>query len=131
MSTDSLTQFGTNYCVIDVDNLFICSTLEDEILILGNKPNLWIKIAQDAQSFGLSIQPGRNFHKYSGGEQVILCCLLLMYLLPSPSLPILLVRVLETLSSHNRVLLAKFFAKRLPHTQVFTLTLDGPHAAFA
>ena len=131
MSTNSLTQFGANYCVIDVDNLFICSTLEDEILILGNKPYLWTKIAQDAQSFDLSIQAGRNFHSYSGGEQVILCCLLLMHLLPNPCPPLLLVRVLETLSNQNRALLSKLFAKRLPYTQIFTLTLDGPHVAFA
>lgn len=128
---DSITEFGSVYCVLDIDNLFICTTLEDEILVLGGAPALWTRIAQDARLFDLVIQPGRNLYSYSGGEQAILGCVLLMHLLPQNSCPVLLVRVLETLSSTNRNVLAKLFAQRLPRAQIFTLTQDGPHVAFA
>jgi hypothetical protein len=131
MTMDGLATFGNRVCLIDIHNLFVCTTLEDEILVLGGAASLFARIVDDARPFGLIPRPGRKLHSYSGGEQAILCCLLLMHLLPPTPRPILLVRVLETLSARNRKLLIRLFATSLPQTQIFTLTTDGPHALSA
>ena len=131
MTLDSIAAFGNRFCLIDTHNLFVCTTLEDEILVLGGDSSLFAHLVDDARPFGLIPRPGRKLHSYSGGEQAILCCLLLMHLLPPTPRPILLVRVLETLSARNRNLLIQLFAARRPQTQIFTLAADGPHALSA
>ena len=131
MNPDTIATFGADYCVIDTHNLFVCATLEDEILILGDDQSLFADLVDDARRFGLTPEPRRQLQSYSGGEQAILACLLLMRLSFPITRPILLVHVLETLSSRNRDLLLRFFALRRPQTRLFTLTADGPHALSA
>ena len=126
MSFATLAEYGRNYCVIDTHNLFVGTTLEDEILLLGAGDELFSVIAQECSCFGLQLEPGRKLSSYSGGEQSIICCLLLMNLLPKERLCILLVHVLETLSPRNRSLLLDRFAVLLPAASLSVLTKDGP-----
>lgn len=131
MNPDSISTFGANFCVIDTHNLFVCATLEDEILVLGGAADIFPRIVDDARVFGLIPRPRRWLNSYSGGEQAILCCLLLMRLPPPTPRPILLVRILETLSARNRDILTRLFASRMPQAALFTLSSDGPHALHA
>ncbi|NLW80759.1 MAG: hypothetical protein GXY42_03690 [Desulfovibrionales bacterium] len=131
MTHDTIAEFGAGYCVIDIHSLFVCATLEDEILVLGAGDALFADLKTDALSFGFVPDRGRRLDSYSGGEQAILCCLLLMRLLPRDPLQIMLVRVLETLSPKNRELLLLKFATMLPAATLFTLTPSGPRAIHA
>ncbi len=127
MSCAILARYGQDYCVIDTHNLFVGTTLEDEILLLGGRDELFGRIADECESFGLRLAPERKFSSYSGGEQIIICCLLLMHLLPDGA-RILLVHALETLSPRNRELLLERFAASLPGAALFSLTESGPQA---
>ncbi len=126
MSCVVLAEYGHDYCVIDTHNLFIGTTLEDEILLLGADDALIEVMIRECAGFGLRLEAGRKLSSYSGGEQAIICCLLLMNLLPKKSLRVLLVHVLETLSPRNRETLLERFAARLPASRLFSLTPDGP-----
>ena len=126
MSFATLAEYGRDYCVIDTHNLFVGTTLEDEILLLGADDELFSVIAQECSRFGLRLEPGRKLPSYSGGEQSIICCLLLMNLLPKERLRVLLVHVLETLSPRNRSLLLDRFAALPPAASLSVLTEDGP-----
>ncbi len=125
MSCATLVRYGQDYCVIDTHNLFVGTTLEDEILLLGGPDDLFGVIADGCGNFGLRLAPGRRLSSYSGGEQIIICCLLLMNLMPD-GVRILLVHALETLSPGNRELLLDSFASTLPTASLFTLTENGP-----
>ena len=131
MNSDSTGSFWADFCVIDTHNLFVCATLEDEILVLGGDADVFPRLVDDARAFGLVPRPRRRLDSYSGGEQAILCCLLLMRLLPPSPRPILLVRILETLSARNRDILLRLFAANRPRAALFTLTPSGPHALHA
>jgi hypothetical protein len=126
MSFATLEEYGRDYCVIDTHNLFVGTTLEDEILLLGAEGELFSVIARECSRFGVQLEPGRKLPSYSGGEQSIICCLLLMNLLPRERLSILLVHVLETLSPRNRSLLLDRFDALLPAASLSVLTEDGP-----
>ncbi len=126
MSVATLAEYGRDYCVIDTHNLFVGTTLEDEILLLGAGDELFSAIARECSRFGLQLERGRKLSSFSGGEQSIICCLLLMNLLPKESISILLVHVLETLSPRNRNLLLDRFAALLPAASLSTLTKNGP-----
>ncbi|SFK04176.1 hypothetical protein SAMN04488082_112101 [Desulfomicrobium apsheronum] len=126
MSFATLAEYGRDHCVIDTHNLFVGTTLEDEILLLGADDGLFSDIARECSLFGLQLERGRRLSSYSGGEQSIICCLLLMHLLPKERLSILLVHVLETLSQRNRELLLDRFAALIPDASIFFLTEEGP-----
>jgi hypothetical protein len=87
LSCAALEKYGQDYCVIDTHNLFVGTTLEDEVLLLGGDAGLFTDIARECSRFGLQLAPGRKLSSYSGGEQSIICCLLLMSLLPKDTPP--------------------------------------------
>jgi hypothetical protein len=126
MSPSALALHGRDFCVIDTSNLFVGTTLEDELLLLGSGDEALGRVRSECAPFGLHPEPGRKLASYSGGEQAIICCLLLMTLLPATPQRILLVHVLETLSPRNREKLLRRFAETLPRAALFTLTFDGP-----
>lgn len=126
MNDSPLALYGRDYCVIDMHNLFVGTTLEDELLILGADEGLASGIRRDGVRFGLHLEPGRRLASCSGGEQVIICCLLLAALLPKTPVRILLVHVLETLSPRNRELILDMFQTALPEAALFTMTQTGP-----
>ncbi len=128
MNHNQLADQGLDYCVIDTHNLFVCATLEDEILVLGGKPELLASLAAQCQNLGVSLEPRRKLASYSGGEQAIICALLLLALLPKQPVRVLFVHLLETLSPANRKKLVHAFSSSLPEAELFSLTPQGPKA---
>lgn len=126
MTQSALTRFGADHCVIDMHNLFVGTTLEDELLLLGADGSALPEIRHQCDGFGLRLDPARRLASYSGGEQAIICCLTLMALLPHKPVRILLVHVLETLSPRNREALVGRFRAALPWAELFTLTGEWP-----
>ena len=127
MTATPVAVHGHEFCVIDMGNLFVGTTLEDELLLLGAEGSL-PEISRECAAFGVRLETGRKLSSYSGGEQAIICCLTLMALLPREPLSILLVHVLETLSARNRSRLVARFQSALPEAALFTLSGDGPQA---
>lgn len=121
-----LATYGRDYCVIDMHNLFVGTTLEDELLLLGADDGTLDRLRRECAELGVRLDPGRQLSSYSGGEQAIICCLTLIALLPRQPLRILLVHVLETLSPRNRELLLDRFAAALPSAGLFTLAAAEP-----
>ena len=126
MNDSPLALYGRDYCVIDMQNLFVGTTLEDELLILRADDGLASGIRNEGVRFGLHLEPGRRLDSCSGGEQAIVCCLLLTALLPKTPVRILLVHVLETLSPRNRELILNMFQTARPEASLFTMTQTGP-----
>jgi hypothetical protein len=129
VNTSTIATYGSAYCVIDTDNLFVGTTLEDELLLLGADESVLADIREDCARLGLQVDAGRKLATYSGGEQAIIGCLTLMRLLPREPLRILLVHVLETLSPRNRELLLRRFDSVLPAARLFTLEAGAPREA--
>ena len=126
MTPSPLARFGADHCVIDMHNLFVGTTLEDELLLLGADGSALPEIRRRCEGFGVRLDPARRLSSYSGGEQAIICCLTLMALLPAGPLRILLVHVLETLSPRNRAALVRLFRETMPQATLFTLTGAAP-----
>lgn len=125
--TPPVEAFGETHCVIDQSNLFVSATLEDELLLLDAPEGALTRLQEICVRFGFQPEPKRPFSSYSGGEQAILCCALLMLLVPD-GVPVLLVHVLETLSERNRALLRQAFDEFLPASPLLVLRTEGPHA---
>ena len=119
-------QLAQDYCILDTHNLFVCTTLEDEILVLGGKQELLTGLAGQCCNFGFSLEAHRKLLSYSGGEQAIICALLLLALLPKQPVRILFVHLLETLSATNKKRLIHTFCSTLPEAELFCLTPQGP-----
>ena len=126
VTASPLAEHGRDFCVIDMHNLFVGTTLEDELLLLGADDGTLETLRRECMPFGVRLEAGRALASYSGGEQAIVCCLTLMALLPREPLRILLVHVLETLSPRNRELLLDRFAAALPEAGLFTLAGSTP-----
>jgi hypothetical protein len=118
--------YGQDFCIIDMHNLFVGTTLEDELLLLGDGERTLPEIRRECAAFGVRLETGRRLSSYSGGEQAIICCLTLMTLLPREPLRILMVHVLETLSPRNRDLLLNRLRTALPHAGLFVLSGGKP-----
>lgn len=125
--TPPVEAFGETHCVIDQSNLFVSATLEDELLLLDAPEGALARLQEICVRFGFQPEPKRPFSSYSGGEQAILCCTLLMLLVPD-GVPVLLAHVLETLSERNRALLRQTFDEFLPASPLLVLGAEGPHA---
>lgn len=126
MNASPLVTYGQTYCVIDTHNLFICTTLADELLVLGVSDDARQNLSDAAKTFQIELDPDRLLSSYSGGEQIIVCALLLGALLPTPCPPILFVHALETLSARKAGLLLDNMRRALPDARFFTLAPDGP-----
>ncbi|KAF5060813.1 hypothetical protein DSECCO2_321810 [anaerobic digester metagenome] len=129
VNASTLAEHGRDHCVIDMHNLFVGTTLEDELLLLGAGEGAFADIGRECALFGVRIEPARTLSSYSGGEQAIICCLTLMALLPRRPLRILLVHILETLSPRNREMLLDRFATVLPEATILTLVGNEPKPA--
>ncbi|NLS77192.1 MAG: hypothetical protein GXY76_08035 [Chloroflexi bacterium] len=116
---DLLAAYGGDYLVVDFNHLFISSTLREEAWLLrqGDDPALIARVVEQAQSFGIhNAAADRELGTYSGGEQAILACLLLLAATEAKGLcgvRVLLYNVLDSLSGDNRrALVARFLAAR-------------------
>ena len=66
MYHNQLAALAQDYCILDTHNLFVCTTLEDEILVLGGKQELLTGLAGQCCNFGFSLET----HFF---QEVILC----------------------------------------------------------
>jgi hypothetical protein len=126
MNADPVQVFGHAFCVIDSHNLFVCATLEDELLVLGADAELFGTIQDAARPFHLHVEPRRRLDAYSGGERTIICALLLAHVLPPSPRDILFVHALESLSRQNRATLLSLFASMRPEIGLFNLVSGSP-----
>lgn len=126
MTSALLRTYEEHYCVIDMHNLFVATTLRDEVLLLDGSSARLPDVLAAAETLGVRPAADRRLASYSGGEQALLCCAMLMTLLPTATPAILLVHVLGTLSQRNRDLVLSTFARTMPDTRLYTLDPTGP-----
>jgi hypothetical protein len=143
----TLRDYGQEYLILDFNHLFVAATLHEEVWLLRgqNDTAILADILDEAAQFNLTaISADRDLESYSGGEQVILACLLVLAMVRSGAYPdtkVLLINMLESLSEKNRsTMLEKFararhryrlrpFTRRLD--QIEELTLAEPDSAHA
>ena len=103
-----LDRYAKNFLVLEINHLFISSTLREEIWLLQKKDDadLLGRIMEKSRNYGLEeIGADRNVETYSGGQKAIIACLLVMAAVDFRrirNLRILLVNVLESISTENR-----------------------------
>lgn len=130
--TDSVLQeFDECFLILDFNHLFIASTLHEEMWLLQTRDDrdLIAKIIQDAEEFHIyGVQEDREIDTYSGGEQAILGCLLIIALIKGKqvyNIHILLYNVLGSISSANRTILLQKFPTLWLHNQIKLYTNEG------
>lgn len=115
-----------HYFSIDWNNLFVSSTLHDELLLFSSTPGeTYVTIKNECAEYGIVLDQYRSLDTYSGGEQAIICCLFLCALLPRKPLRILFVHVLETLSMPNKERIIAHFHRVLPQAVLFSACPEG------
>ena len=103
-----LDRYAKNFLVLEINHLFISSTLREEIWLLQKKDDadLLGRIMEKSRNYGLEeIGADRNVETYSGGQKAIIACLLVMAAVDCRrirNLRILLINVLESISTENR-----------------------------
>jgi hypothetical protein len=110
-----LDKYGDSHLILDFNHLFISSSIREEVWLLQRKNDSalidWI-IQQAAEFKFLEVDPDRNFTTYSGGQQVILGCLLTIALIREREcrgVKFLLNNVLDSVSDDNRAKLMRSF----------------------
>ena len=127
-----LDRYAEEFLVLEINHLFVSSTLREEIWLLQRKDDaeLLKRIIGRARNFHLTeIAADRNFETYSGGQKAIIACLLVMAAVDRRNirnLRILLINVLESISGENRrQLIADFRQLRTTHRiRVYTGDLE-------
>ena len=123
-----LNNHSCQYLILDYNHLFVSSSLREEIWLLRRKNDAAIlsQVLAAAQPFGIrKVSADRALATYSGGEQAILACLLIMSFIEVnqlSGLQLLLINVLESISSNNRINLLKIF-KNLNRTHALKCLL--------
>jgi hypothetical protein len=117
-----LAEHGEEYLVLDFNHLFISSTLREEVWLLRQRddPAIVAQVIAEAGEFGLrGVRAERELHAYSGGEQAILACLLILATVEAAGVQgckLLLYGLLESLSVENREkLLARLAQSQSSH----------------
>jgi len=110
-----LDRYDSGYLIVDFNHPFIASTLREEIWLLEHRDDLAMLegIAQEAAAFQIApVDEDRDIDTYSGGEKVILACLLMLAVIRARrvrGIKLLLSNVIDSLSENNReILLEKF-----------------------
>ena len=107
--------YSRQYLVLDYNHLFVSSSLREEIWLLRRKNDAAIltRVLAAAQTFGIrNASADRVLNTYSGGEQAILACMLIVACIEVnhlSGLKLLLISVLESISRSNRINLLKIF----------------------
>ncbi len=123
-----LDTYADAYLVMEINHLFVSSTLREEIWLLQKKndEDFLQQLVNKARAFHLNeVEGDRNFETYSGGQKAILACLLMMTAIAVRNihnLRILLINVFESISEETRRKLSAEF-QRLSGTngiRVFT-----------
>lgn len=128
-----LDRYANDFLVLEVNQLFVATTLREEIWLLQQTEDADIlrRIISQAQQFDLAeIDADRNLDTYSGGQQAIIACLLVMAAIADRrvhDLRLLLVNVLESISRQNRRQLTAAFRqlKTTNGIRIFTGDLEA------
>ena len=126
-----LDQYAHDFLVLEINHLFISSTLREEIWLLRKRedPDFLRHVLFKARDYNLTeIDGDRNFETYSGGQKATLACLVVMAAVgigDIRNLRILLINVLESISGENRRLLTAAL-RELQHTNDIRVFTGGP-----
>ena len=108
--------YDGQYLILDYNHLFVSGSLREEVWLLrrADEPALVSEILEAARSFGIhEASAEKGFDTYSGGQQAILGCLLVMALVRAAGVRdvrLLLSNVLDSISGENRRRLQDLFA---------------------
>lgn len=111
----TLNRLGRSYLVLDVNCLFVAASLREEMWLYLQREDadLLADLSRNAEAFNIrGVTPDRELVTYSGGEQAILACLLILSLVRAlnvKELQVLLCGVLESISRENRRRLCRQF----------------------
>ena len=121
-----LAKWGQTYLILDISCLFVASSLREEVWLYCHRdnPDILVDIERASETFKIrGVNPDRELTTYSGGEQAILACLLMIALIRALNVTktrLLLSGILESVSRDNRLLLRQFFE---PLTQSHQISL--------
>ncbi len=112
-----LDAYDGEYLILDYNHLFVSGSLREEVWLLRrvDEPALVAEILDAARAFGIhEASAERGFDTYSGGQQAILGCLLVMALVRAAGVrgvKLLLNNVMDSISRENRQRLQALFAE--------------------
>ena len=112
-----LDAYGGQYLILDYNHLFVSGSLREEVWLLrgADEPVVVAEILESARSFGIhDASAEKDFDSYSGGQQAILSCLLVMAVVRTAGLRgvrLLLSNVMDSISGNNRRRLRMLFAE--------------------
>jgi len=111
----TLSRLGRSYLVVDVHCLFVAASLREEMWLYLQQEDagLLANMSRFGAEFNIrGVTPDRELITYSGGEQAILACLLILSLIRAQDVKgvqLLLCGVLESVSHENRQRLCQHF----------------------
>ena len=111
-----LDTYDRDFLILDCNHLFVSGSLREEVWLLrrADEPALVSEILEAARDFGIrEASAEKGFDTYSGGQQAILGCLLVMALVRAADrrgVRLLLSNVLDAVSGANRRRLQELFA---------------------
>jgi hypothetical protein len=110
-----LKDFGKEYLVLEYNHLFVSDTIREEIWLFQGKNDTELikEILEASAAFSiLDADADRPFHTYSGGQQAILACLLVMAAIRAgkqQGVKLLLHNIIDSISEENRGILYERF----------------------
>ena len=111
-----LDRYAGDFLILDYNHLFVSGSLREEVWLLRQADDqaLVAEILQSARAFGIhEASAEKGFDTYSGGQQAILGCLLIMALIRAAGVRdvrLLLSDVMDSVSGENRGRLQSLFA---------------------
>lgn len=127
-----LNQYGNDYLVLDYNHLFVSDSIREEVWLLRGKDDAKVigEIIQAAREFNIHDASGdRAFYTYSGGQQAILGCLLVLTAIRAGKIQgrkLLLNNILNSISEENQLKLHRWFGRvRDTHAVRFFMTDNG------
>ena len=110
-----LNDYGDEYLLLEYNHLFVSDTIREEIWLFRRKNDtrLIAEIIDAAAELGIpDAEADRTFHTYSGGQQAILACLIVIAAIrkaKQQGVKLLLHNVIDSISEQNRSILYKRF----------------------
>ena len=127
-----LKDYGDEYLLLDYNHLFVSDTIREEIWLFQRKNDIRLiaEIIDAAAEFGIpDADADRTFHTYSGGQQAILACLLVIAAIRTAKqqgVKLLLHNVIDSISQENRSILYERFQEiRETNSVDLYYTLNG------
>jgi hypothetical protein len=116
-----LDKYSDGFLILEFNHLFIASSIREEVWLLQRKKDLPLidTIMQAAREFNIhEVSDDRDFETYSGGQNAILACLLMLAVIEDRKihgLKLLLNNILDSVSEENRSKLVQKFEEIRPN----------------